>query len=351
MLLSSVAETMFWTGRYIERANALSRTVQGYERLCLDLPGARSLDFRPLLGLVGRESRASTELARDVSALLGVLVLDPNNPSSVKGALGRARENLRQARVMTPPKVWETLNALFVDLSRTDGEHVPAIMGVLEKVAFACDRIEGELDASMTRDGAYSFLRMGRHVERTDMLLRTMSALLPTLGTIGISRAYDDVRSLGFLRLIGAHSMYSRRHHARAELRTILAFLVLEATFPRSVIHALHVIDRELLGLPLQQKPRNAVQFSIEQAHALGASAPDELSARLASMLASLETLHDAICGAYFPAEPASAPADGVTNVGAPGPVAEQTEVPGASSSAQRAAGREQASALPTSGG
>jgi uncharacterized alpha-E superfamily protein len=351
MLLSSVAETMFWTGRYIERANALSRTVQGYERLCLDLPGARSLDFRPLLGLVGRESLGSTDAVRDASALLAGLVLDPNNPSSVKGSLGRARENLRQARVMTPPKVWETLNTLFLNLSSTDGEHVPAIMGVLENVAFACDRIEGELEASMTRDGAYSFLRMGRYVERTDMFLRTMSALLPALGTIDPGRAYDDVRWLGFLRLIGAHSMYSRRHHAHVELRTILAFLVLDAAFPRSVVHALHVIDHELLGLPLQQRPRNAVQFSIEQAHALGASGPDELAARLASTLESLEALHGAICDAYFPAEPASStPAEFANDAGAPGPVPGQTQALSASSSAQRVAGREQ-SAVPASDG
>jgi uncharacterized alpha-E superfamily protein len=222
MLLSSVAETIFWTGRYIERANALARTVQGYERLSLDLPGVRSLDLRPLLAFVNRESLGTSEVSRDSAALLGALVLDPLNPSSVLGALHRARENLRQGRFVTPPKVWETLNKLYVEISKADAEHVPAVMGMLEQVAFACDRIEGEVGATMIRDAAYSFLRMGRYLERTDMLLRVMSTLLPSLVTEAPARAFDDVRWLGFLRLTGTHAMYCRRHHTNVDPQAIL---------------------------------------------------------------------------------------------------------------------------------
>jgi uncharacterized alpha-E superfamily protein len=333
-------------GRYIERANALARTVQGYERLCLDLPGARSFDLRPLLGLVGRESLGSTDAARDASALLGLLVLDPNNPSSVRGALGCARENLRQARVMTPPKVWETLNTVFVNLSRTDAEHVPSIIGVLENVVFASDRIEGELEANMTRDGAYAFLRIGRYVERTDMLLRTMSALLPALGTIGAGRAYDDVRWLGFLRLTGAHSMYCRRYHATDGARVSRA----RGDVPQKRRAYAPRRRHELLGLLLQQKPRNAVSVCLEQAHALGASAPDELASRLDSMQVSLEALHDAVCNAYFSAEPAPLPADDANKADVRRQVTEQTQGVGASSSALRTAKREQSSAPASDG-
>ena len=56
MLLSSVAEAMFWSGRYIERAQALSRTIQAVERLSLDLPGKHAEGLVPLLPL-GRRWR------------------------------------------------------------------------------------------------------------------------------------------------------------------------------------------------------------------------------------------------------------------------------------------------------
>jgi uncharacterized alpha-E superfamily protein len=305
MLLSSVADTMLWTGRYIERANALARAVQGYERLSLDLPGVRSLDLRPLLGLVGRESLGLTELSRDTSALLGALVLDQQNPSSVGGALYRARENLRQGRVVTPPKMWETLNTLYVEISKTDAERVPAVMSLLENVAFACDRIEGELHASMTRDEAYSFLKIGRYLERTDIALRVMFALMPLL-TDGRARVFDDVRWLGFLRLAGAHTMYCRRHHANVDPRAVLDFLILDASFPRSVAYGLYTIDRELLRLPRQQRPRDAVQRCIEDASALAAEGAGAVT--MQRILGSIEALHGALCRAYFPAEPEPEP-------------------------------------------
>src|SRR5271167_1440569 len=114
MLLSSAAEAMFWMGRYLERAQALARTVQAYERLSLDLPGARSLDLRPLLGLIGREvtQDQDTEAVGETTALLRALVLDHDTPSSVMGAVCHARANLRRGRVTAPPEVWATLNSL-----------------------------------------------------------------------------------------------------------------------------------------------------------------------------------------------------------------------------------------------
>lgn len=303
MLLSSVAETMLWTGRYIERANGLARAVQGYERLSLDLPGVRSLDLRPLLALVGRESLAYGETSRDTAALLGALVLDQQNPSSVWGALHRARENLRQGRVVTPPKVWETLNTLYGEISKADAEHVPTVMGLLESVAFACDRVEGDLAASMTRDEAYSFLRIGRHLERADMLLRIMATLLPALVTEGPSRVFDDVRWLGFLRLTGAHAMYCRRHHTNVDPRAILHFLLLDVSFPRSVAHGLREIDRELLGLPMQQRPRQALERCMEHAKTIDFGGAGEIVTRLEHTLRAVEGLQSAIGSTYFPEE------------------------------------------------
>lgn len=43
MLLSSLAETMFWGGRYIERAQALARAIRAVEGLSLDLPSRTPL--------------------------------------------------------------------------------------------------------------------------------------------------------------------------------------------------------------------------------------------------------------------------------------------------------------------
>ncbi len=106
MLLSTVAEALFWSGRYLERAQALSRTIQAVERLSLDLPDRHSAGLLPLLPLVtGADSVAPTNDIGQAGALRA-LALDGENASSVLGALRAARENLRHARVSAPPELW-----------------------------------------------------------------------------------------------------------------------------------------------------------------------------------------------------------------------------------------------------
>jgi uncharacterized alpha-E superfamily protein len=304
MLLSSAAEAMFWTGRYIERAQALARTVQAYERLSLDLPGVRSLDARPLLGLVGYEALRDTGSIADTSGLLRALVLDVDNPSSVMGALCQARENLRRGRVATPPEVWTTLNALYVRRSEVDAEQTASVLGVLEEVVAAGSRIEGELTASMTRDAAYSFLRIGCHLERADMQLRTMKAFLPVIGPSGPERVFDDVRWMGLLDAVAAHSMYRRHHHTHVDLPAVLEFLVLEAPFPRSLAHCFHVIDEELLRLPRHREAREAECIARHVASALAGTSAAALPVRLSLVLSALAELHAALKASYFPDPP-----------------------------------------------
>jgi hypothetical protein len=67
-------------------------------------------------------------------------------------------------------------------------------------------------------------------------------------------------------------------------------------------------------------------------------------------MQVSLEALHDAVCNAYFSAEPAPLPADDANKADVRRQVTEQTQGVGASSSALRTAKREQSSAPASDG-
>src|SRR3954469_23293339 len=96
---------MYWTGRYFERAQALARVLSGFERLALDSTGERGA-LAGLLGLVGREGAGEGAAPSDASELRRALVLDAQNPSSVRGALGAARENLRSGRTLMPGAIW-----------------------------------------------------------------------------------------------------------------------------------------------------------------------------------------------------------------------------------------------------
>jgi uncharacterized alpha-E superfamily protein/hemerythrin-like domain-containing protein len=301
MLLSSVAEAMFWTGRYVERAQALARVVLSYERLSFDLSAARKLELSPLFALMDRTADAASQLDR--AAALQQLVLDEHNRSSVLGALLAARENLRVARVVAPVELWTTLGALVHQLKEHAQGSEGSLLEALETTLALGNRFEGERQASMTHDSAYAFLVMGCNIERADMLVRAVSALTPVLLPAGWERAYDDVRWTGLLHALGLHSAYRRHYHHQAELPRLLALALADTSCPRAVAHCLQVVQRQLRHLPHARQVGEQLGVTLTAALTAGqwtGSAPPGHALALAEHLASLSSV---IADCYFPRE------------------------------------------------
>ncbi len=91
-LLSRMAETLFWTGRYMERADDTARLVDVYVHRLLGDPGVQragsGADCGPLFGLLGVDPEES---APDVGAALFRLAYDTKSPSAIAGAVLAAR--------------------------------------------------------------------------------------------------------------------------------------------------------------------------------------------------------------------------------------------------------------------
>jgi uncharacterized alpha-E superfamily protein/hemerythrin-like domain-containing protein len=301
-----MAEAMYWCGRYVERSQALARTVLSYERLALDLPGSRSLDLRPLLPLIGRAATGQSASRRD---LLEALVLDVNNTSSVLGALRAARENMRQARVLAPPELWTTLSQLHARVGATRSAPEAAMLEVLEETLSAGSRFQGERQTGMTRDPAHAFLDIGCQLERADMLLRNLAALLPALLNDGWEHTYDDVRWNGVLHALGVHSIYRRCHHHRVDLVNLLELVLVNPSCPRSVAHCLGALEAQLRYLPRPGQPRDALSEAERLAASLNRAPNGQFVPELDLALDSLDLVHRALERAYFPEqEPTRSP-------------------------------------------
>ncbi|MEL7295400.1 MAG: alpha-E domain-containing protein, partial [Pseudomonadota bacterium] len=52
-MLSRVAETLYWTARYVERAENLARLINVNNLLLMDLPKGFSPGWEPLLDITG----------------------------------------------------------------------------------------------------------------------------------------------------------------------------------------------------------------------------------------------------------------------------------------------------------
>ena len=100
MLLSRVADQLFWAARYLERAECTARIVRTFTEVIVDLPRGLNLSWEPLLAISGnREAFDAAHARTSESDIVRFLVADTANTSSVIGGhRGEPGEHAHDAR-------------------------------------------------------------------------------------------------------------------------------------------------------------------------------------------------------------------------------------------------------------
>ena len=239
-LLSRIAETIYWTGRYVERADDTARLVDVYVHRMLGETGADSdAACRALFGILGVPVEPDTEL--DIDVVLFHLVFESQSPSAIAGSMLGARAGARGIREVISSEMWECLNVTGHGLAGQKraaerlGPHV-YLRYIRERSAL----FFGLADSTMSHDDAWRFLVLGRSLERADMTARLLLARMT---------APDDLGWPVLLRACGAHESFIRTHGWAAEPSKVAEFLLLDRLFPRSVLYALSTAEECLAAL------------------------------------------------------------------------------------------------------
>jgi uncharacterized alpha-E superfamily protein len=264
MLLSSVAERVYWFARYVERVENTARMILVNNNLLLDMPRNSTLGWEPIVSITGipekfyERHKEATE--RNV---MSFIIMEPNNPSCMLCSIKHARENLRTSRAIFPRAVWETLN----DLYNYTKEHKSAVLTrrsryeFLRHVIDRCHLISGKLSASMSHDQIYEFVRLGRNIERADMTTRVIDVRADNLLPKNDEelKPFDDIQWKSVLDSLAGYQMYRRYVHVRVRGVEVLRFLLQDRYFPRAIYHCLNQVELCLRNLPMNEAPQYAL--------------------------------------------------------------------------------------------
>lgn len=308
-LLSSVAETVYWTGRLLERTESTSRIVAAHSTMVLDLPSTVAVDWHPLLQLTGTLDGFSEHYESSTAdSIFSYLITDGRNPGSVVRSISQARENMRITRSLMPRETWETVNKLHFYLQPLADRSLPEHrrFSVLAHVTGECQKSFGQLWGTLTHDLTFFFLDMGRQIERADMTTRVLAVRAESL--IGANRdpdddPYADVQWMSALRSLSALQMFRRRRPVLFPGHAALSFLLADDAFPRAVRHSLErfrdTADRA--GAPsevLSRCDRLISDVMDADVHALVESGLGEF---MDEVQLGLIGLHDAVASQFFP--------------------------------------------------
>ena len=112
-MLSRVAESLYWMGRYAERAENVARLTNVNANLLLDLPRGIAPGWAPLVAIMGGQADYDARYTDyEERNVVRFLLMDSDNPSSVLSSLAQARENARTVRDIMPREAWELINEL-----------------------------------------------------------------------------------------------------------------------------------------------------------------------------------------------------------------------------------------------
>lgn len=227
-MLSRIAESLFWIGRYLERADGTARILDVHLQLLLEDPWVdEDTACRALLGVMGSTPPAGVRIDR--GTVLSSLAVNRQHPASIAYCLYAARENARRAREIVSSELWECLNTTTRRMpSRIASERVHEFFHwVRERTALAV----GTNETVMSRDDAYQFVTLGLALERADMTARLLA-----------TRALTDVSGPSWttiLRSCGGYEPYLRTYRGASSMRNAAEFLLVDRMFPRSVLFSI----------------------------------------------------------------------------------------------------------------
>ncbi|MGC4154060.1 MAG: alpha-E domain-containing protein [Propionicimonas sp.] len=298
-MLSRIAESLFWIGRYLERAEDTCRIVEVHLQLLIDDPSVDSDEAAArLLAVMGSALEASEDIDSS-DAVMAQLCWDVASPCSIAAAIGGARESARRARETISTEMWEAINTSWIAVQGSRLQWMrPAT--AFKYVRERCAVISGTADQTMSHDECWHFLTLGRSLERADMTARLISTAAVTAGS---QSAWPNV-----LRGCGAHHAFVRTYGGVVSDRDAVEFLLLDRLFPRSVVHTLTIAEDALAQLDPGVRRAgfhdDAQRLLGTARAALEYQRPERLLAELPQRMADLQrTCHqasEAITSRYF---------------------------------------------------
>ena len=308
-MLSRVADSLYWMGRYLERAEHTARLVNAELQLWLDQsPEVGAGRWRFLLEAL---RAPAVKGPVDPTQLLNALVFSRSNASSIVSCIAAARENLRHVREQCSTRMWEQLNRLYLDVI----ERRPEEEWILKSHDFFLAVLEGAYlfhgitDATMSHGEGWQFIQLGRYVERAD----TLTTLLETHFQRMTSQIESPVEGAEYLEWVGllggcvALEAYCKAHTAEIRPLRVAEFLLLNPEFPHSIrfsvdrvnaaLHLIGDLTQRSGKLPTRIAGRLLAQLSFSQIEEI---MTEGMHAYLQSVRKECGEIHSAIRDIYF---------------------------------------------------
>jgi uncharacterized alpha-E superfamily protein len=239
-MLARTAASLYWIGRYVERAEFTARLLEAtirFDALSSRPAGEAAWDSALAVAAADRGFTA-TGAARTPLHVSRYLTLAPENPSSIRSCLDFARSNAKSVRTALSRDAWEAINRAWLGIhNRATTGGSQTTLALVETLRAETRGFEGALHR-MLRNEAYFFLGLGAAIERADNTARLIDVkyhlLLPAGEEVG--GAVDRDQWTTILHTVSANTAYRWLYRDQPKPWRVADLLIMRREMPRSLL-------------------------------------------------------------------------------------------------------------------
>ena len=245
-LPSRAADNLFWFGRYLERCEATLRLIRAYCARNAEggMAGANANSVRARLQrLLIPKRPVDEEAERPIMEPAAQALHDPRLPASGYALARSARHAASIIRERLSHDIWRILGELEAMLAKAAPSTEAEVMDRCEDALQLLAALSGLIQENFNRVAGWSFLDMGRRVERA-------------ISTAALSRTFAERDATAenlevMLDLIDSQITYRSRYIAGVALAPVRDMTLLDPHNPRSVAFQVARIAEHLATLPV----------------------------------------------------------------------------------------------------
>jgi uncharacterized alpha-E superfamily protein len=249
-MLSRVADSLYWIGRYLERAENTVRILDVNVNLMLEgSPTNTEARWRRVMHALGNPRNVSCD---DVDGAIKALTFDPDNHASIAACIAYARENARQVRDEISSEQWQKLNRLYHRLAdMRSPQRYPMLSDAMQVILEGLHLFQGVTDTTMTHGEGWQFIRAGCYMERATQTATLLEMYYRELfvRADGFVHPSQYLEWIGLLRCCTAFEAYCTVYTADLLPERILEFLLLNREFPHSLWYSVNALVEALTGI------------------------------------------------------------------------------------------------------
>ncbi|MFY8091155.1 MAG: alpha-E domain-containing protein [Chitinophagaceae bacterium] len=248
-MLSRIADSLFWTNRYMERAENLVRYTMINYILILDKGLDNNQNWQPVLELFSSNSKAYlSEIKSNTPFALHELITNEQNINSLKSIVNKARENARGVQDHITKEVWEQVNQMYHYLNNNflkDNWNSANALEILNVLTKEITVFIGVTDATMPRSKGWNFMNIGKYLERSLSTIDVASSFFKPLN-YDVEADTDILYWKPMLLALSGYELHLKTYRGSNITKNALHQIAFNKHFTRSLLYTLNRIEKYL---------------------------------------------------------------------------------------------------------